>query len=685
MILWCLTAWAQDPGPSPEEVVVWPEGWADEERTVPEADDAPQTGVYSLNRRDIDATPGALGDVARALHTLPGVVADSDVAAGFHVRGGEQREVVFVLDRVPLDNPFHLAGFNSLFNPDRVKQVRFYASAAPADVPSATSAVVEVSTGDGTGAQGLDAAVELGVIGARFMARGAVDEAEHLTVALAARRSWVEGYVEALKGLGVLDRASTAPEFSELSGRVAWHPSAQHRVMATAMRAADSLRLVDSPDPAQFEVDGALDLRSVLTLVSLDHRYQREGTELQTTLAWTRDRSVSQRDLERDTLLRDTLLNRQYARTDLSVAFSEHTTVQVGADASRFVLEADGSVQDTREFPTWAQGGIGAFGFQVVEVDPLLEPWSEASAYVQTEMSAPTWASRPDVPLVPAVKLRMGMRVTAAGLTGEVLPSPRAGLSLPLPTATVPKVSVGLYQRAIRDPFLLDPDYGSPLRAERSRHWVVGVDQALPLPGGHGLVRVEAYDVRATDLVVNADGPSDEPFTNEGSGHTQGVDVMLVAKAEPVGLRLTYGWLDALRSNPRNTSWPVDVRPAQDQQHSLSVAGDLQAGPWLLLARYAMHSGRPTSGVRLLDAEFGSIQLDCLNCARIGPTHAVDVRAEWARETRHIRWTVALELLNVGNIRSPYLPVHEVIGSQVRTTSLDHLPMRPLLSVRADL
>ncbi len=60
------------------------------------------------------------------------------------------------------------------------------------------------------------------------------------------------------------------------------------------------------------------------------------------------------------------------------------------------------------------------------------------------------------------------------------------------------------------------------------------------------------------------------------------------------------------------------------------------------------------------------------------------MRAEWRRAYRKYRLTFYMELLNVGNIQSNFLPIHDVIDGELSTTMLNHLPMRPFLGLRAD-
>jgi TonB family protein len=679
------------------EVVVYAkrETWREIDRGELVPDASTVTGVYELTRRDIESTPGSLEDVTRAAHALPGVVSDGDLLAGFHVRGGEQSDVVFLIDRVPLENPFHLAGFNSLFNPDMIDTVKFYAGAAPAEVPSATSAVMDVSSWDGAPREpggGLDGAVDLSASSARALVMGPVDKDEKFTIALAARRTYLEGYLQVMKWANVIDSAFAAPEFSELSARAAWRPNNRHRVMLTTLRSSDSLRLLDSDDESLVDFDGAFELKNGLSLLAVDHRWLgRDGASWQTTLAWTGDRSFQRRDLAGE-VERTTVLRRSFLRTDAVLPLGPNARMKLGGDLSRFGLALDGDLEDARHFPRWAQAGIGDFGFELAEVENRPDPWTEANAYAQTEIEAPFGdpVGKPGGPTIqPAIKGRAGVRITAAGLTGEVLASPRAGLAIPLPTGTIPKASIGLYQRVQRDPIELAPGFGNPdLRAERARHVVIGVDQGFPLPGEGtgGMVRVEAYRIDLDELVVAPDSAaSTTSFQNAGSGRNQGVDVMFAARGGRANAQAVYGLLYATRTNPLNTVWPVDVAPPQDQRHTFSVSGDYQLfAHWRVTARYAFHSGRPVSEVAVADPLAETLRLTCLNCERLGPTHNVDLRAEWRRAYRRYRLTFYVELLNVGNITSPYLPIHDVIDGELSSTMLNHLPMRPFLGLRAD-
>ncbi|MCB9764731.1 MAG: TonB-dependent receptor [Alphaproteobacteria bacterium] len=653
--------------------------WREVKRAPLEPNPGTVTGSYELTRRDIEATPGSMEDVARAVHALPGVVSDGDMLATFNVRGGETGDVVFMLDRVPLQNPFHLAGFNSLFNPDMISRVQFFAGAAPSEVPSATSAVLAVESWDGSprqDARDIDGAIDVSASSLRILVMGPIGQ--RTSVALAARRSYLESYFQLVKWLRIIDTSFAAPEFSELSGRFAWNPTPEHRLMFTALRAGDSMGILPSEsDEVLVNIDATFELENVLNLFALDHRWTpREDLRWQTTAAFTRDRSYQLRDIG-GAYEQDVVSQRIYGRTDLALMPGKHE-VLTGVDFGWTTIQDSGQVADTRADPTWNMGPISTYARTIIDLDEGLS-YPTASAYVQETWSGP-------------VRLRGGFRGTWTALTDEVLPSPSAGISVPLPTATVPKASWGLYWNIPQDPKVYDPDLGNPdLKAERAMHWVVGIDQGFPLPGEEsgGLLRVEAYHIGLDRLVVNPDDPdvvaSGGTYTNDGYGTNRGLDVMLGGRMGRWRGMATYSLLYTTRTNPLNTRFDQTFSPRQDQRHTLGTSLEFQLTPaWRLTARYSFHTGRPISKVAPTGVD-DTVDFTCLNCERLSNFHNLDLRAEWRRAMKNYRLSVYIEVLNAPNFRSDFLPITTVNEEGgLDETMFYHLPVRPFLGVRAD-
>lgn len=650
--------------------------WREIERAPLEPNVAAQTGQYTLTRRDIEANPGSLEDVSRAVHSLPGIVSDGDMVATFNARGGETDDVVFLLDRVPLGNPFHLAGFNSLFNPDLISTVDFYAGTAPANEPAGTSAVLSVHTWDGSprqDASDLDGAIDISASSMRVMMMGPINDTT--SIAVAGRRSYLESYFQVMKWANVLDTAFAAPEFGELSARLSYRPNDAHRFMITMMRTGDSLNIVDSGDDSLITVDATFQLDNHLNLMSLDHTWQvNEGTQLRSTTAWTQDKAYMLRDLG-GIYEQDIRSHRWFGRTDLSHQMGRHTAM-LGGDLSYLMTRAKGSIEDNRLQPTWGNSALAEYDTQLVDLSGDLA-WPEASAYVQDTWEGP-------------VRVRVGGRATWSGLTDELLLSPRAGASIPLPTGTVPKVSWGIYQKIPHDPRFYDPASGNPdLKAERAVHYVVGLDQGFPLPveNAGGLLRVEAYRIDLSNLVVTPDTlsavQSGVTYTNDGSGINRGVDTLLGARAGRFQGMATYSFLRAERTNPLHQELAKNYAPAQDQNHTLGVTLEYQLTPaWRVTGRYSYHTGRPTSTLTRTPSD--TFMITGVNDYRLDRFHNVDARAEWRKAKDTYRLSVYVEVLNVANFKSDFVPIVAVVDGERNDSMLYHLPIRPFMGVRAD-
>ena len=653
--------------------------WREVERAPLEVNTSTVTGSYELTRRDIEANPGSLEDVSRAVHSLPGVVSDGDMLASFHARGGETDDVVFMLDRVPLQNPFHLAGFNSMFNPDMISGVQFYAGAAPADVQAGTSAVLAVESWDGSPKQDgddMDGALDISASSLRAHVMGPIGQ--NTSFALAARRSYLESYFQVMKWVNLLDTAFAAPEYSEISARFAWKPDARHRVIATAMRSGDSLALVNSEDASLINFEGQLELDNNLSMFSIDHRYEAsEAATLHSTTAWTRDRSFLLRDMGGE-YRQDVLTNRWFGRSDLYVSKGRHK-LSTGVDFSYIAVDAEGMIEDTRATPTWHNAPLAEYDLPQVELEQALL-YPEGSAYLQETWEGP-------------VQIRLGGRATATGSTGELLLSPRAGLSVPLPTGTVPKLSWGIYHKTPRDPRVFDVELGNPhIQSEQAIHYVAGLDQAFPLPGEEagGLLRVEGYYIELSDLVVNPDNwdavSRGVTYTNDGSGTNRGVDALLGARSGRLQGMVTYSFLIAERTNPLNEVYAQTFAPAQDQRHTLGAAVEYQLSSyWRTTARYSYHSGRPMSTVDVV-AGTDLVEISELNSERLGDYHNLDLRAEWRRAMKHYRLSFYVEVLSVTALLQPsdFVPTVSVTDGVREDGMFSHLPTRPFVGVRAD-
>jgi hypothetical protein len=588
------------------------------------------------------------------------------------VRGMPAGNVSFTLDRVPLDNPYHLGGFNSIFNPDLLAEVRFYASAPPSSAADTTGALLEVTSWDGAQRDArpdLDGAVDISASSARVVVQGPVGN--DFSFAVAGRRSYLELYLEAMKALDLLDQAVVAPEYDEIGARARW-ARGDHRLRLTLLRASDQLGLVDSSDESAITIDGTLVMDDELYLAALDHQADLGRHELETTVAFSADRSHFERDFA-GPVVRDVSRQQYFLRSDLRLDLGGGHTVAAGPWLQVRRYQASGPVEDTRGVPAEVAVPIANFDRAFVTLaEPELRP--AAALYAQHDWAGP-------------VRTRAGVRTTWVERTGEWLASPSAGISLPLPTGTIPKLTAGVYHRVVEDALMVDANLGNPdLTAEQSWQVAGGVDQGLPWLGG-GLFRVEGYYHRLLDLAVAANGSccdATPAYTNDGTGYNAGIDVLVALRADRFLVTGNGSWLQAARTIPDpygEGTWTLT--PGWVQTWTAGLSGEYQLAPaWRVAARYDFRSGRPMSTVGV--ASVDAVRLATVNSTTLGDFHQVDLRVEWRAASPTLRWSVYLEVLNATYAQNDFLPIANVVDGELETGMFRHLPTRPFLGARVD-
>jgi hypothetical protein len=109
-----------------------------------------QTGRIVMKARDLEALPSiGEADIFRALQTMPGVKAISEISSGLYVRGGSSDQNLILLDGTVVYNPSHLFGFFSTFNNDAIKDAEMMKGGFPAEYGGRLSSVLNVTNIDG--------------------------------------------------------------------------------------------------------------------------------------------------------------------------------------------------------------------------------------------------------------------------------------------------------------------------------------------------------------------------------------------------------------------------------------------------------------------------------------------------------------------------------------------------------
>jgi hypothetical protein len=114
---------------------------------------------YQYSAGEIRRSPGAAGDIFRAIETLPGVSGSGGEYSSFSVRGGSPRENIILVDNIPVDKTSHMEGGNdaqdaqggrfSIFSPVLIDQADFQGGGFGARYGGKNASVIELKIKEG--------------------------------------------------------------------------------------------------------------------------------------------------------------------------------------------------------------------------------------------------------------------------------------------------------------------------------------------------------------------------------------------------------------------------------------------------------------------------------------------------------------------------------------------------------
>jgi hypothetical protein len=656
-------------------------------------------------------TPGALDNIYRTLHTLPGVTATQEFSSRLSVRGGAPDQNLTMMDGVEIHDPFRLLGLASAFNPETIRRFELATGGFSVKYGDRLSSLLVIENRDGqSGAGRMNGSASLSVTDANLVLEGGLPKSLRGSWLVTGRRTYYDLVAARITN-------QEFPRFQDLQSRVSWAPSAGTRLTAFGLTSRQAAALAIDNDDARgaFQDDTDNDLAWLRFDASIGTRGQshtilgfsdtRSTFGIDAAFQNTSQRSNAPDDdaisrpnvvFERGLGVKDLSL-----RQELAWAFGGHV-VESGFEAhrlttaQRFQILGDrlgslGSLNSASANGSSAQGGAG--------LPDLL-----ASSGIVTRSGAwlqDTWQA------AAKLSLQAGVRVDRAGTTDQTLLLPRAAATFSPDGATRVIGAAGLYsqspgvEKLAQSDYVLDltsPDAGA-VRSERAWQASLGVERTL---GGNLTLKVEGYYKRFTDVLIGRLEPEAERLarvasydfpaalqgdipdwpiitsipTNDGRGRAYGFDIFL---NRPGGGKLT-GWTSYTWGRAEREAYGRRYPFEYDRRHAFTLVSSYAFTPrWEVAATTRIASGFPRTaplGVQvagredLLDRDGDGVTAELLpaldsrgrleytvdfgsvgnfNRARLPVFARVDGRLTWRPRGTAGRWEIYAEVINVLN------------------------------------
>ncbi len=604
----------------------------------------------------------ALADIAGSLGTLPGIVRESHFSGLLFVRGSQPYETLYVLNGVPLVNPYKWGGILLTFNPALVERAELYPGGFGPEYPETMAGVLEVDYVEGAN-DGLHGEATLGAeTGATL--QGPLWQGS--TVG-SYRRTFYDVFAN---GSGSGD-AVRYPFFQDGYASLSQFLSPQDRLRIWCLNSDEGTTL-DLGDVAEEDDEFkpgesiAYDARAFVLATDLEHAFT--------------DRTLASLHyaFNRDTLdgfdLRTTLADLDWSTE------TDYMTVLAKArhDGDALGGELGGGIQQS-DVRRYELHGI------------LYEPNTDETAFVAKRLdldmndlagddarrSTVQYAYLKPRATVGPLTLTPGANVAHSDLMqhNRTVIDPRLLATYRLNADTSLRGAVGQYSRHALDYFQVkdSPD----LKPERSTHYVAGVEHRL---AQDWRLRTDLYYKDMRDLIVEDpdnlnrqnDGEALFVYDNRGSGYAEGVEIYL-QKSKTANSRAD-GWISyacaTTRRHERSLDKPDWYSPEYDQRHTLHLVADYYlsrttASAWCLTSAVEYHTGRPYEDFNVVAIELDGETLYAADYSgsynRLPDYFSLDLTLDYSRTFRHLVRHIFIEVANATNHRNVlayYVPTY---------------------------
>ncbi len=527
----------------------------------------PTETPLSLHVRELKSLPAfAEPDPLKAIQSLPGVTtATSDFNSQIYLRGGNFDETLIALDGVPVYNPYHFAGWLSMFNSDVIQTERLYRSNYPVRYGGHLSGVVDLITKDGN-RERYRSSISLGISSLRGVTEGPVGGG---SIVLSARRTYFDAVVNSLSG-----NSEVPFFFYDLFGKYSIPISSRTFLQVSGLFSKDSFDPFQSRKPTSAEIREIPNWSNNVLRLGFTHELN-ESSSIDASIFFSRSSVGADGEIHEGTYYGDPEANRgsllvSNAITDVTGSVTLHT--RFDSHLFDFGIEA-------KRLRTKYRWNINWKHYTDTEeiLFPRPETFFDYAPDVFNQSAEASFVSlflSDNIRLTDDIDLALGYRFSVVKPINTLLHSPYFSCTYSVSPHVQFNASYGRYYQHLYtlkesktknnffSPFslLFLPKHSDEIG--RSDHFSAGVDITDPLEGVS--VNIEAYYKNRNNLASSYNDIR-TPYTFE-NGYAAGVDILVKREGE-----LVTGWISysLSRSIKRNRSFTYFAN--SDRTHALKL------------------------------------------------------------------------------------------------------------------
>jgi len=536
-----------------------------------------------VTTREITRIPGTGGDALRAIQNMPGMARAMAISGALIVRGSAPEDTQVFFDSIPMPLLYHFGGLTSVVNSDLLERIDFYPGNYSVRYGGATGGIVDVYP-RAPRTDRLHAYVDADVWDVGALVETPIGD--DWSVAVAARRSYIDGILNAVLPEDGGFQFTTAPRYWDYQAVADHHPDRNDNLRLFLYGSDDRLVMVIGDDVTQNpNLGGGADVRLGFHILQgrWDHRFGKTFSNQINVGGGIIDNEGSLGEdivfLQRETPV--------YLRDELVIDPGRIFILRTGIDA----------------VVGWARWRFRA-PLDYPQEGTQWDPMGANTQWVEDEgeefFYRPGWYGELELTAIPMWRFIYGLRVDYFARVNGVGLDPRFVARFALTETTTLKAGLGLFHQA-PDGAQANDSYGNPdLEYLHAIHYGLGVEQRILENIEIGL---EGFYKEIGNLVVPSErmierGGEEVPevYSNEGRGRVYGMELMV--KHNPTDR--FFGWIAYTLMRSARVDHPgEDARLFDhDQTHILTVVASLVLGRgWEAGLRFRLASGDPDTPV----------------------------------------------------------------------------------------
>ena len=631
--------------------------------------DAPVSN-YNYSREEIRRSPGAAGDIFRAIETLPGVSSSGGEFSSFSVRGGSPRDNIILIDNIPFNRVSHFDGGTedqeaqggrfSIFTPGLVEEANFQAGGFGARYGGKNASMIDIRIKEGN-RENPTMNASYDVIGWEYNYDGPTYLNRNTSLVFSARH---QDFQNILNATGQKDLGH--PRFTDLVFKTTTWINGAHKISVLGIFAPEYFdRTIRHVYESDNEEDTQLaDGEESKALLGVNWRYlTSKNSFLQTSVYYENihnkfvigraytdpingvvpSRSLAPRNP--DVFVSKDGLTQYGAKSNFTYLFAKGLSTTVGVEANQYALD----------YRYRLNGLDTSFVFDQTDVRPnpseyyvVLDPSQVNTSNTDTKNTFAAF-NEWSYTLSDYVTFNPGVRYEYSQFNKKSTVSPRASVTYQITPRTAANAAAGVYYQTPEPGTIAADPRNRNLRSEKAIHTIVGVTRYLT---DNLRLNVEAYYKSFDDLLVRPDRGSFQR-TNAGDGRARGVDIGLLRRFVNKWYgQVNYSYAQSKRDDHNGEG---EYNSDFNQPHVFNILLGYEVNKeWSFSAKWKYATGRPKDSFIVHEDVLSdpnrvrySKEITGNNTRRLDPFHTLNLRIDYRKQLGRIALVGFVDILNV--------------------------------------